>query len=394
MDTLTEAFLPAHLLDVKRGVRRIVEAELEPIAREIDRIGEIPDIAWSTMRRHGLLGMRLPEEFGGASLDVASYLISLEELSRSHRVFALMAEYSSGGLALALLRYGTQQQHLRWLRKVGDGTIQASFALTEPEAGSDAAAIRTRARKTEKGWSLSGRKHFISNAHNAELVLVMAVTDPEKRARGGISAFLVPKDAPGFAVTRVETTIGSEAIKLAELTFDECELPDEALLGPVGDGFKVAMTTLVDGRLGVGCACIGAADRVLSMMIDHANTRQTFGKPLASRQAIQWMIADSAMELAATRALVYQTLMTYAEGKPIGSAPSMCKVYASEMAGRVTDRAIQVFGGMGLIRGFPVERFYRDVRHYRIGEGSSEVQRILIAREYLSTGREPRETSS
>jgi acyl-CoA dehydrogenase len=393
MDSLAENTLSDHLRDLKRGVRRIVEAELEPLAREIDRIGDVPDEAWRTMRKHGLLGMRLPEEFGGANLDVASYLITLEELSRSHRMFALMAEYTSGGLALALLRYGTPAQHTRWLRDVGNGTIQASFALTEPDAGSDAAAIRTRARKTADGWVLSGRKHFISNAHKAGLILVLAVTDAEKRARGGISAFLVPKDAPGFAVTRVDTTIGSEAIKLAELTFESCELPNEALLGPVGDGFKVAMTTLVDGRLGVGCACIGASDRVLDMMIEHANTRHTFGEPLANRQAIQWMIADSAMELAATRALVYQTILAYAEGQPVGASPSMCKVYSSEMAGRVTDRAVQVFGGMGLIRGFPVERFYRDVRHYRVGEGSSEVQRIVIARECLGTGRAGRQSN-
>jgi alkylation response protein AidB-like acyl-CoA dehydrogenase len=261
-----------------------------------------------------------------------------------------------------------------------------ALALTEPEGGSDAAAIRTRAKKTAKGWSITGRKHFISDGHRAHITFVMAVTDPHKRARGGISTFLVPKGTHGLSVTRVETTMGSEALKLAELTFEDCEVSDDDVLGPVGDGFKVAMTTLTDGRLGVACTTIGVADRLLSMMIEHANTRHTFGEPLANRQAIQWMIADSAMELAATRALVYQTLLAYAAGKQIGVAPSMCKLHGAEMVGRVADRAVQVFGGMGLIRGFPVERFYRDVRHHRISEGTSEIQRIMIARNLLNMG--------
>ena len=184
-------------------------------------------------------------------------------------------------------------------------------------------------------------------------------------------------------MTRVDTTIGSEAIKLADLAFDDCFVPDAAVLGEVGAGFGIAMGSLTSGRLGVACSCIGAADRLLEMSVAHAKARHTFGKPLAERQAIQWMLADSATELAATRALVYETLRQASAGAEPRVAGGMCKLYASEMVERVADRAVQIHGGMGLVRGFPVERFYRDVRHYRVGEGASEIQRMLIARDLL-----------
>ncbi|HET7160013.1 MAG TPA: acyl-CoA dehydrogenase family protein, partial [Burkholderiales bacterium] len=222
----------------------------------------------------------------------------------------------------------------------------------------------------------------------ADFIMVMAVTDANKRARGGISAFLVDRGTPGFSVTRVDTTIGSPAIKLAELTFEDCRVDDSAVLGEVGQGFKIAMASLTEGRLSVACSCIGTADRVLEMATDYSLVRSTFGKPLAERQAIQWMLADSAVELTAARALTYATIRDFEAGIDVGSRPSMAKLYCSEMVGRVTDRAIQIHGGMGVIRGFPIERFYRDVRHYRVGEGTSEVQRMLIARELTKLARQ------
>ena len=213
--------------------------------------------------------------------------------------------------------------------------------------------------------------------------MVMAANDPAKRARGGITAFLVDRGTPGCKVTRIDGTIGSEAIKLAELDFDDCFVPDSAVLGAVGQGFGIAMESLTNGRLGVSCSCIGAADRLLEMSTAYAKERSTFGSPIAERQAIQWMLADSAVELSMARAYTYETLRRVAAGEEVGTAPSMCKLYCSEMVGRVADRAVQIHGGMGLVRGYPVERFYRDVRHYRVGEGSSEIQRILIARDLL-----------
>jgi acyl-CoA dehydrogenase len=368
------------LAELRGQVRRFVEDKLDPIAAEIDRTGEVPDAAWSLLREQGWLGLLLPAEAGGGGADLMTYCLVMEEVARSHRVFTLIMDATSGLTPLGILHHGSQAQKDRWLRGLTEGTLRAAFGLTEPDAGSDAASMRTRAERVPGGWKINGRKHWISGGHAADVVMVMAVTDPEKRARGGIGAFLVERGTPGFEVTRVDTTIGSEAIKLGELTFTDCVVPDEALLGGPGDGFGIAMGSLTNGRLGVSAACIGAADRLLSMAVEHAKQRVTFGKPLAERQAIQWMLADSAMEIEAARALLYDTLRKVVAGQPIGTLASMCKVVCTEMVGRVADRSVQVHGGMGLVRGFSVERFYRDIRHYRVGEGASEIQRMLIAR--------------
>jgi acyl-CoA dehydrogenase len=371
------------LTELRAQLRRFTTEKLEPIALEIDRTGEVPENALSVLREHGYLGMRLPAEFGGGGFDLLTYCLALEEFSRSHRVFTLLLDATSGLNPIAIARFGSPAQKKEYVAALANGTLSAAFALTEPEAGSDSQAIRTRAERREGGWVLNGRKHFISGAHRADIVLVMAVNDAVKRARGGITAFLVERGTPGFSVTRVDTTIGSEAIKLAELTFEDCFVPESAVLGEVGKGFTIAMESLTSGRLGVACSCIGTADRLLEMSAAHAKERVTFGEKLASRQAIQWMLADSATELAMARALVYETLRRVQAGEDVGTAASMCKLASSEMVGRVADRAVQIHGGQGLVRGFPVERFYRDIRHYRVGEGSSEIQRMLIAREVL-----------
>jgi acyl-CoA dehydrogenase len=369
------------LAELRGQVRRFVEDKLDPIAAEIDRSGEVPDAAWSLLREQGWLGLLLPAEAGGGDADLMTYCLVMEEVARSHRVFTLIMDATSGLTPLGILHHGSQIQKDRWLRGLTEGTLRAAFGLTEPDAGSDAAAMRTKAERVPGGWKINGRKHWISGGHVADVVMVMAVTDPEKRARGGIGAFLVERGTPGFEVTRVDTTIGSEAIKLGELTFTDCVVPDAALLGDPGQGFAIAMGSLTNGRLGVSAACIGAADRLLSMAVEHAKQRVTFGKPLSERQAIQWMLADSAMEIEAARALLYDTLRKVVAGQNFGTLASMCKVVCSEMVGRVADRSVQVHGGMGLVRGFSVERFYRDIRHYRVGEGASEIQRMLIARE-------------
>jgi acyl-CoA dehydrogenase len=369
------------LAEVRSAMRRFATERLEPLAEEIDRTGDIPEAAIALLRDQGYLGMRLPAEYGGGEFDLATYCLALEEFARSHRVFTLILDATSGLTPIAIARSGSVEQKRKYVRGLATGTLNASFALTEPEAGSDAAAIRTRATRGDGGWILNGRKQYISGAHRADVVLVIAVTDPAKRARGGITALLVDRGTPGFSVTRVDTTIGSEAIKLADIAFEDCFVPDGAVLGEVGAGFGIAMGSLTSGRLGVSCSCIGAADRLIEMSVAHAKARHTFGKPLAERQAIQWMLADSATELASARALVYETLRQANAGTEPTVAGGMCKLYASEMVGRVADRAVQIHGGMGLVRGFPVERFYRDVRHYRVGEGASEIQRMLIARE-------------
>jgi acyl-CoA dehydrogenase len=371
------------LAEVRAALRRFTREQLEPIALEIDRLGEVPKAAWALMRDAGYLGMTLPEEYGGGGFDMTTYCLALEEFSRSSRVFTMLLDYTSGLTPLGIARSGTDEQKRKYLPKLATGEWRASFALTEPEAGSDSAAIATSAKRGDGGWIINGRKHYISGGNAADVVMVVTVTDSAKRARGGISTFLVDRGTPGFSVTRTDTTIGSDAIKLGELTFEDCFVPDSALLGELGSGFKIAMGSLTSGRLGVACSCIGAADRMLEMAVEHAKMRHTFGKPLSERQAIQWMLADSATEITLARSLVYETLRRVEAGEDVGTAPSMCKLYASEMVGRVADRSVQIHGGMALIRGFNLERLYRDIRHYRIGEGSSEVHRILISRDLL-----------
>lgn len=371
------------LAELRPQVRRFTTERLEPLAMEIDRTGEVPAKVIELLREQGYLGMRVPDDHGGMGADFATYCLVVEEVSRSHRVFALILDYTSGLTPLAIARWGTDAQKEKYLRNLATGEWLAAFGLTEPGAGSDPGAMSTRATRRDGGWVISGRKHFISGAHKADVIMVMALTDPAKRARGGITAFLVDRGTPGCSVTRVDTTIGSEAIKLGELTFDDCFVPDSAVLGEVGEGFAIAMSALTGGRLGVSMACIGIADRLLEMAVTHARTRETFGKPLAERQAIQWMLADSEVDLSTARAFAYETLRRVNAGEDVGSGPSICKLYCSEMVGRVADRSVQIHGGMGLMRGFPVERMYRDIRHYRIGEGSSEIQRMLIARDIL-----------
>lgn len=371
------------LATLRPELRRFTTDKLEPIARHIDETGQVPGGTLDLLREHGYLGMRMPSQYGGSECDLPTYCLVLEEFSRSHRIFTLMLDASSGLNPIAISDYGTPFQKDIYLAGLCSGDLLASFALTEPDAGSDAQAISTKATKTEGGWTLSGRKHYISGAHVADVVMVMAVTDKEKKARGGITAFLVDKGTPGFEVTRVDKTIGSDPIELAELTFEACEIPDSAVLGEVGYGFKIAMSSLTSGRMGVACSCIGAADRLLEMSTEYAKQRSTFGEPLAKRQVIQWMLADSATEIALARSLTYEVLRKIQLGHDIGAGASMCKLYCAEMVGKVADRAVQIHGGFGLIRGYPIERFYRDVRHYRVGEGSSEIQRMMIARSVL-----------
>ena len=371
------------LAEIRPVLRKFTDEMLEPIAQEIDRTHAVPARAFDVLREHGYLGMRLPQEFGGGGYDLLTYCLALEEFSRAHRVFTLILDSTSGLNPIAIAKFGRPDQKDRYVRKLATGEITAAFALTEPGAGSDSQSIRTQAKKVDGGWLLNGLKHWISGADKADLILVLAVNDSTKRAKGGITAFLVEKTNPGFHVNRVDTTMGSEAIKLAEISFDDCFVKDTDVLGEVGFGFKVAMESLNSGRLGVACSCIGAAQRLLEMSIDHAKNRETFGEPLSERQSIQWMLAESETELSVARALTYESLRRTQLGQDIGTSTSMSKLYCSEMVGRVADRAVQIHGGMGIVKGYPVERFYRDIRHYRIGEGASEIQKMMIARDLL-----------
>ena len=373
--------LSPELEEMRAALRKFTSRELEPLARIIDETGEVPGHVPALLAKNGYLGMRVDEKYGGGGMGLAPYCLALEEFARAHRVFTNILGFSSGNSPLALMRLGTEAQRDKYLSGLANGTLRAAFALTEPGSGSDSQSMKTRATRVDGGWAIDGRKHYINGGDVADFTMVMAVTDPEKRGRGGITAFIVDRGTPGFSVTRVDTTMGSYAIKLAELTFENCRVGDDAVVGEVGQGFRIAMQSLDEGRLSVACSCIGTADRLLELSTSYAMQRVTFGQPLSERQAIQWMLADSAVELEAARALAYATIQDIENGADTGCRPSMTKLFCSEMVGRVADRAVQIHGGMGIVQGYPVERFYRDVRHYRVGEGSSEIQRILIARD-------------
>jgi len=375
--------LPPELTQMREALRKFVRAELEPLESSIDATGELPSHVLPLMGKQGYLSMRLPVDVGGAGMGLFPYCLMLEEFSRSHRIFGLLASGGGGLTPMAIARHGTSEQCDRYLKPLMEGIKRTAFALTEPAGGSDNSAMTTQAKKTEGGWVINGRKHYINGAHEADFITVIAITDPVKRTRGGVTAFLVDRGTPGFNITRVDTTMGSGVIKLAEIEFSDCHVPDSAVLGQPGQGFDLAKESLRDGRMAVSCSCIGTADRLLEMSASYAKTRVTFGKPLAERQAIQWMLADSEVDLTAARAMVYETLRQIDAGVDVGTAPSVCKLYCSEMAGRIADRAVQIHGGMGIVQGYPIERMYRDVRHYRIGEGSSEIQRMLIAKDVL-----------
>ena len=368
---------------MREALRKFVKGELEPLEKSIDATGELPPHVLPLLGKHGYLSMRLPVEVGGAGMGMFPYCLMLEEFSRAHRIFGLLASGGGGLTPIAIARHGTTDQRRKYLTGLISGTMRTAFALTEPAGGSDNSAMTTHADKVDGGWVLNGRKHYINGAHEADFIVVIAITDPVKRTRGGVTAFLVDRGTKGFNITRVDTTMGSDVIKLAEIEFDNCRVPDGAVLGKPGQGFDLAKESLRDGRMAVSCSCIGTADRLLEMSAQYAKTRVTFGKPLAERQAIQWMLADSVVDLAAARAMVYETLRQIDAGIEVGAAHSVCKLYCSEMVGRVADRAVQIHGGMGIVQGYPIERMYRDVRHYRIGEGSSEIQRMLIARDLL-----------
>ena len=368
------------LEEMRASLRKFATEQLEPLARRIDETDELPPEVIPLLAEAGYLGMRLPVANGGMAVGLATYCLVLEEFSRVHRVLTTIVSSSSGIAPSAIALLGTPEQQHKYLDGVTQGKKKGAFALTEPEAGSDSASMKTRATRRDGKWILNGRKHYINGGHTADFLVVLAVTDPEKRSRGGITAFVVEKGTPGFEVSRVDGTMGSGVIKVAELSFNDCVLNDSAVLGEVGQGFKVAMSHLNEGRLCISSSCIGTSDRLIEMSVEHARNRKTFGKPLAQRQAIQWMLADSAVELACARALTYRTVQDLEDGKDVGVQPNMAKLHCSEMVGRIADRAVQVHGGMGIVKGFPIERFYRDVRHYRVGDGTSEVQRMVIAR--------------
>ncbi|KAA3633287.1 MAG: acyl-CoA dehydrogenase [Proteobacteria bacterium] len=382
---LENGALSDHSRELRDHARVFVERVLEPAVAEMQQTQAIPKSVHQALKTAGYFGMTVPEQYGGLGLGLLDYAVILEQIGWSHRQWTLYLANNNGLASKAIGDLGTEEQRDRYLRGLATGDFLACFALTEPEAGSDAGAISTRASKAGNKWIINGRKHYISAADIADVTVVIAVTDKEKGARGGMTAFLVDSDNPGRTIARTHNTIGIDAVKQSEILFENCEVDEDAVLGEVGGGFKTAMRTLDEGRITVAASCVGHAQRCLDLMVEHARERKTFGKPLGSRQAIQWMIADSATEIHAARTMVYNAAARSDQGERISQDASMAKLFASEMISRVADRAIQIHGGAGIMNEVEVGRWWCDTRHYRIGEGASEIQRTIISRNLLGS---------
>ncbi len=359
--------------------RAFAQKELAPHAADWDRTARFPKAALAELGRLGFMGMLVPAEYGGAGADHVSYALALEEIAAGDGATSTILSVNLLCCG-ALLQYGSDEQKGRFLRPLATGERLAAFCLTEPHAGSDAAAIKTRARRRGNRWILSGTKQFITSGSTAQLALVFAVTDPAA-GRHGISAFLVPTDATGYRVTRLEKKLGQRASDTAQLSFDDIELAPDQMLGGEGEGYKIALANLEAGRIGIAAQAVGMARAAYEAAVAYAKERESFGQKLIAHQAVAFRLADMATQIAAARGLVRDAAERRDAGEPALEAAAMAKLFASEMAERVASDAVQIHGGYGYVEGFPVERIWRDVRVCQIYEGASDIQRMLIARE-------------
>lgn len=366
--------------------REFTDDRVRPEVERMEAEHRVPDELLAEMGESGLYGVAIPEEYGGSGLGETGLCLVMEEMTRGS--FSLAVTYGAHASigAMSILIGGNEEQKAEYLPKMATGEIQGAYALSEADAGSDPGAMRTTARREGDDWVLDGEKVWITHGDRADLVTVYAVTDREKGAKGGITAFLVPKETPGFQVGKVEEKMGQKGSTTVTLAFDGMRISDAQRLGEIGGGFKVAMGTLDRGRLALAANCLGCAREAHALSVDYAKQRETFGKPLAARQAIQWMLADTATELYAMETMVYRTAAMCDAGVRFTREAAATKLFASEALDRIVDRAVQIHGGMGYSAEYAVERLYRDARVTRIYEGASEIQRIVIARDVIAEG--------
>jgi len=367
---------------VRDMVRRFAEEVVAPRARELDETETFPHDAVRQMAELGLMGLPYPEKYGGAGMDMLSYAIAVEEVARvcASTAITLAAHVSLG--CGPVYGAGTEEQKMRFLVPMAKGEAIGAFGLTEPNAGSDAAGTQTRAVRVPGGWKVNGSKIYITNGSHSKYVTFTAVTEPAG-GTNGISAFILDTATPGFRVGKKEKKMGLRGSDTVEIVFQDCLVPDDQMLGEPTGGFKAFMRTLQGGRISIGALALGIAQGAYEHSLGYAKVRQQFGQPIASFQAIQFMLADMAVKLESARHLVYHAAMLRDAGREFSKEASMAKLYASEIGNWVTDKAIQIHGGMGYCRDLPVERMHRDVKLMEIGEGTSEIQRMLIAREIL-----------
>jgi acyl-CoA dehydrogenase len=365
-------------------IERFVREKLVPSEARIAEEDRIPPEIAAEMRALGLFGLTVPPEYGGVGLTMTEEVQVFFTLGQTSPAIRSLIGTNNGIGSQGIVIDGTEEQKRKYLPRLAAGEIVGSFALTEPDAGSDAASLKTSARRDGNGYVLNGTKRFITNAPHAGLFTVMARTDPSKPGADGISAFLVEAGTPGLTIGKIDKKMGQKGAHTADVIFDNCRIPGDALLGgKEGLGFKTAMKVLDRGRLSIAAVCVGVAERLIRDSLRYAMERKQFGKPIADYQLIQAMLADSRTEAYAARSMVMDAAARRDAGQNVTMEASCCKYYASEMVGRVADRAVQIYGGAGYIADYGVERFYRDVRLFRLYEGTSQIQQLVIARHMI-----------
>jgi alkylation response protein AidB-like acyl-CoA dehydrogenase len=364
---------------VRDMARRFATEKLAPKAAEWDRTGAFPKDEIAEMGALGLMGMLVPEDWDGALSDHVAYALALEEIAAGDGALStIMSVHNSVG-CVPILKYGNDDQRDTFLRPMARGEKLGAFCLTEPHAGSDASALKTRAERTNAGWRLNGTKQFITSGQNADVAIVFAVTDPEA-GKKGISAFIVPTDTPGYRVASLEKKLGQTLSDTAQIAFENLEIPAENLLGEQGQGYRIALSNLEGGRIGIAAQSVGMARAALDHAVAYANDRESMGTTLMGHQAVAFRLADMATKVEVAHQMVLHAATLRDAGVPALKEASMAKLFASEIAEEVCSAAIQTFGGYGYTRDFPVERIYRDVRVCQIYEGTSDIQRLVIAR--------------
>lgn len=364
---------------VRDMARRFAAERLAPFSAEWDRTHEFPRERITEMGGLGFMGMMVPEEFGGSRTDYVSYALAIEEIAEGNGALSTVMSVHNSVVCAPILSFGTDEQKQRFLPGLASGELLGAFALTEPQAGSDAAAIKTRARKVGEKYVIDGVKQFITSGKNADVTIVFAVTDPEAGKRG-ISAFIVPTDTRGYTVTAIENKMGQHLSDTAQITFEAMEVPADLLLGAEGQGYSIALANLEAGRIGIAAQSVGMARAAFAAALSYAKERESFGTPIIEHQAVAFRLADMATQIEAAHLLVMQAAELRERGADATRAAAMAKLFASEMAEKVCSDAIQIHGGYGYVSDYPVERIFRDVRVCQIYEGTSDVQRMVIAR--------------
>jgi alkylation response protein AidB-like acyl-CoA dehydrogenase len=364
---------------IRETARAFADRELAERARENDRNNHFDTELVAKIADQGYLGAIVPQEYGGAGLDYLTYAVVVEEIGRHDSAMRTVISVQTSLVCSSILRWSNEEQKQRYLPKLCSGEWLGCFGLTEPDTGSDAANQKTRARKTDDGWTLSGNKMWISLGNHAKVALIFAQTDPEKQHRG-LACFLVPTDTPGFSTQEIHGKMGLHGSDTASIALDDVEVPDDAMMGEVGDGFKIAMSALDSGRYSVAAGCVGVCQGSLDLSVAYSKEREQFGRPIASFQLVQAMIADMRVQTDAARLLVFRAGFLKDQGRPSTTETSIAKLYATEAAQNCSHLAIQVHGGSGYVDDHPVERYFRDVRVTTLYEGTSQIQKLIIGR--------------